>query len=163
MNRRLLVANTLASCVCRLDAVLAPWGFNFQSDGIHPSHIGPFACGHFVRGATRIGLTCFDTLNCIHYEHTFVTVHACSRESERFIIGHPTLMRAVGHADDCWLIASDEMYKPIKARDGGDRIAALVHDLRFFAEPLLREPSDDFYAAVRRGGRSYSIDSNGAG
>jgi hypothetical protein len=163
MNQRLVVADALAVCVARLGAVLMPWGFSFQSGDVDQSHNGPFASGYYVRDATRIGLSCRDTIDNLDYEHSFVTVHAFSRESEHFRIGRATLMRAAGHADDCWLIECKEIPDVIKARNGSDRVAALIHDLRFFAEPLLREPSNEFYAAVRRGARSYSIDSSGAG
>lgn len=140
-----------------------PWGFIFESDGVHPSHTGPYASGHYVRDATRIGLSCRDTIDNIYYEHTFVTVHAFSRESERFLIGHAALMRALGHADDCRLINCTEIPDAVKARDGADPVSALIHDLLFLAAPLLREPSDEFYAVIRRGCRSYSIDSNDSG
>ena len=161
-NRRVVVADALASCVARIDAVLAPWGFAFESDGVQRSHTGPYASGHYVRNTTRIGLSFRDTLDNVYYEHTFVTVHAFCRESECFLIGHAALMRALGHADDCRLIRSNKIPDAVKARDGADPVAALIHDLQFLAAPLLREPNDEFYAVVRRGCRGYSIDSNGA-
>ena len=67
-------------------------------------------------------------------------------------------MDAVGHADDCHLIAWDDYPNQIVARDGGDRVAALIQDLDNYAAGLLRTANNaDFYSVVRRGFRSYSI------
>lgn len=151
------VAEKLAVAVARLDAVLNPWRFAFVTDDIHWSHCGPFASGHYCRDTTRIGISCRDTIDNLFFEHTFITRNAHSTESERFTIGHTTLMDALGHYDDCRLIASDSIPDAIVARDGGDRVDALIHDLKVLASPVLCEPCDNFYAIVRRGARSYSI------
>jgi hypothetical protein len=66
-------------------------------------------------------------------------------------------MRALGHSDDCWLVCCDKAPDAIAARDGGDRVAALIYDLKSFAASVLCEPREEFYAIVRRGYRSYSI------
>jgi hypothetical protein len=157
MNRRTVVADSLAASVVRLDAVLKPWGFAFKSNGVHPSHTGPYAAGHYCRNGTQIGLSCRDAVDNIYYQHSFVTETTLSRETERFTIGHDTLMRALGHSNDCRLICCDDIPDAIAARDGGDRVAALIHDLKFFAASILCEPCEEFYAIVRRGYRNYSI------
>ena len=141
----------------RLDAILNPWGFAFANDGIQSSHCGPFASGHYYRDTTKICISCRDTIDNIYYEHTFITRNACSTETERFTIGHSTLMDALGHSDDCWLITSDKIPDMIVARDGGDRVAALIYDLESIASTVLRKPCDEFSAIIRRGHRSYSI------
>jgi hypothetical protein len=157
MDRREAVAKALAECIERLDVVLHPWGFTFENDGCQPSHTGPYASGHYVRGTTRIGLSCRDTIDNLYYEHSFITEYASWREIERFTIGHAGLMQGVGHAEDCQLIAGDGIPDAIVARNGGDRVAALIHDLAFAAE-ILREPTEAFYAIIRRAGRSFSVE-----
>jgi hypothetical protein len=157
MNRRQAVADSLAESIARLDTVLKPWGFSFESDGVQSSHRGPYASGHYCRGATRIGLSCRNAIDNIYYEHSFITVHAYCKETERFTIRHDTLMRSLGHSDDCWLVVGDGIPNAIAARDGGDRVEALIHDLQLFASSVLREPCDAFYAIMRRGSRSYSV------
>ncbi|MEL7498322.1 MAG: hypothetical protein AAFN77_11985 [Planctomycetota bacterium] len=155
--RREQVAESLAAAVARLDATLSPWGFAFVTDDIQSSHCGPFASGHYHRGTTRIGISCRDTIDNLVYEHTFVTRYAFSTVSERFTIGHATLMDALGHSDECRLIKSDNIPDAIVAREGSDRVDALIHDLNVFASPVLCEPCDEFYAIIRRGYRSYFI------
>jgi hypothetical protein len=103
MNRRRAIADSLAASVTRIDELLIPWGFTFEFDGVHGSHTGPYASGRYIRDTTHIGLSCRDTIDNIYYQHSFVKVDLCSRESEIFVIGHDTLMRALGHSDDCWL------------------------------------------------------------
>lgn len=151
------VADSLATAIAELDAVLNPWGFVFTSDGIQPSHCGPFACGHYCRDATRIGLSCRNTIDNIYYEHSFITKLPCSEECECFTIRHETLMSALGHSDDCRLICTGETPDAIDARDGGDRVVALIHDLQSIAASVLREPCEEFYSIIRRGWRVYSI------
>ena len=158
MNRRELVVLSLADCVSRLDVVLQPWGFAFETDDCQSSHTGPFASGHYVRQTTRIGISCRDTIDNIHYEHSFITQHPSSREIERFTIGHPGLMQSLGHTDDCHLIGSTDIPDAIVARDGGDRVTALLHDLANFVAPFLCEPTDGFCEIVRCGYRAYSIE-----
>lgn len=158
MNHRELVAESLALTVKRVDPVLNPWGFSFSLEGVHGSHNGPFASGHYIRGRTRIGLSCREMLDNLYYEHSFVTQNVCSRETETFDIGHDTLMRGLGHSDDCWLIVTDKQPDAVVARDGGDRVAALLHDLTTIAAAVLREPNETFYAIMRRGRRCYSIE-----
>jgi hypothetical protein len=155
--RRQQVADSRTAATVRLDAVLKPWRFAFTTDEMRISHHGPFASGHYCRDTTRIGISCRDTIDNLYYEHTFVTRNASSTESERFTIGHSTLMDVLGHSDDCRLITSGDLPDAIVARDGGDRVDALIHDLAELAARVLREPSDDFYAIVRRGHRSYWI------
>jgi hypothetical protein len=55
------------------------------------------------------------------------------------------------------LIVGHDYPDQIISRDGGDRIAALVHDLEYYAADLLRTANDEFCSIVRRGFRSYSI------
>lgn len=158
MNRREIITQTLADCVARLDVVLGSWGFVFEHCGCHASHTGPYASGNFVRGFTRIGLSCRDMIDNIFYEHSFVTEHSSWLEIQRFTIGHNTLMNALGHLTDCNLIESDNLPDAIVARNGNDRVEALIHDLSKFIAPILQKPSDDFYAIIRCGQRSYTVD-----
>jgi hypothetical protein len=155
--RRQHVSYALAAAVARIDAVLSPWGFTFGTDEIQSSHCGPFASGHYCRGTTRIGLSCRATIDNIVYEHSFIKENLYSKEIERFTISHGTLMKALGHSDDCRLIEGHEIPDGIIARDRGDRVAALIHDLSSIAASVLREPSDEFCAIMRRGWRAYSI------
>jgi hypothetical protein len=157
-DRHQAVRMALADCVARLDVILRPWGFVFESDGVRPSHTGPYASGHYCRGATRIGLSCRDTIDNLYYEHSFTTNYAFHREIESFTIGHDSLMRRLGHEGDCWLIRFHRIPDVIAARDGGDRVAALIHDLQVFASPVLCAPCEEFYAIVRRGSRGLSIE-----
>ena len=157
-DRREIVAQNLADSVRRLDSVLQPWGFVFTTEGCHASHHGPFATGCFVRDKTRISLSCRDTIDNMYYEHSFITEHYSSREIERYRMDHPALMRCVGHSEDCHLIGSTENPDLIVARDGGDRVAALIHDLTEFAISVLAEPCDLFFDMIRKGRRSYSVE-----
>lgn len=157
-DRREIVAENLAACVARLDSVLRPWGFAFEADECRASHSGPFASGHYRRDPTRIGISCRDTIDNIYYEHAFVTQHPSWREIERFTIGHPGLMHGIDHSEDCHLIGTTDLPDTIAARDGGDRVAALIHDWREFAVSVLAHPCSEFFDIVRRGARSYSIE-----
>jgi hypothetical protein len=156
MDRRVQAASALAESVARIDALLNPWRFTFAPDGVRPSHTGPYASGHYRRGLTSIGLSCRKAIDNIFYEHSFVTTSDFSEEIERFTIGHDTLMRALGHSEDCWLLACDGTPYTIDGRDGVDRVEAFMHDL-LLAAPVLRERNDDFCRIVRRGCRSYSV------
>jgi hypothetical protein len=155
--RREHVAACFAQASGRIDALLSRWGFSFAMGEIQPSHCGPYATGAFTRGQTKMLLSCRDTIDNLFYEHTFTTKHSCYTETERYSIGHATLMDAVGHGHDCHLIAGNDCPDQIIARDGDDRVAALVHDLENYAARLLRTENDEFYSVVRRGWRSYSI------
>lgn len=156
-NRRQHVAACFADAASRIDMLLSTWGFTFAFSETQASHCGPYATGVFMRGQTKISLSCRDTIENIFYEHTFAVKHHCCTEIERFSIGHATLMEAVGHDHDCHLIVGDDYPNLIMARDGGDRAAALIYDLSHHAAELLRIPNDDFFSIVRRGIRSYSI------
>ncbi len=155
--RREHVDARFAEAMERIDTLLSPWGFSFALGEIQSSHCGPYATGAFTRGQTKISLSCRDTIDNLLYEHTFITQHSSWTEMERYSIGHATLMDAVGHAHDCHLVSGNDHPDQIVARDGGDRIAALQHDLEKYAAGLLRTPSDEFFTVVRRGFRSYSI------
>ena len=152
-----LVVDALAAAVARLDAVLCPWGFAFVTDEVQDSRCGPFASGHYCRGTTRIGLSCRETIDNIIYEHSFIKENLYSKEIEQFQIGHDKLMKALEHPDDCRLIGGHKTPDMIIARDGGDRVAALIHDLSSIAVSVLREPCEEFYAIVRQGWRAYSV------
>jgi hypothetical protein len=155
--RRQLVADSLAAAVSQIDEVLGPWGFSFAHGGIERSHCGPFACGHFRRGQTGIGISCRETIDNLNYEHTFITKHRYCQESEHFDIGHNALMSALGHMSDCRLITIDDIPDAIVARDGGDRVAALIYDLSTIAAAVLREPCEEFFTIIRSGRRCYSM------
>ena len=157
-SRREIVTQNLTSTIARLDAVMRPWGFTFVFEKQMSSHIGPFASGHYVRGATRIGLSCRDSIDNLYYEHCFVTKHRSYQETERFTLWHPGLMKTLGHAQDCHLIGTDEIYDSIAARDGGDRVAALLLDWIELAAPILSSPCDAFDEAMRHGARSYTVE-----
>jgi hypothetical protein len=156
-SRRQHVAECFADATMRLDAVLNPWGFTLQLGAIESSHCGPYATGTYVREATRMCLSCRVTIDNLYYQHTFVTQRASYTEFEQFSIGHSTLMHALGHADDCRLVAGLDYPDEIMARDGGDRVAALMFDLETFAFRVLREPCEAFFEIVRNGCRCYSI------
>jgi hypothetical protein len=157
MEPREIAARSLAESVARLDPVLHPWGFTFEHDGCHSSHTGPYASGHYVRDTTRIGLSCRETIDNLVYEHSFITERSSWCEIERFTIGHNGLMNALGHSAHCHLIGSDNIPDAIVARDGGDRVAALIHDLSSFVAPILRGPSDKFFEIIRHGTRYFSV------
>lgn len=147
-----------ASWLGQIDAVLFPWGFQFAAEERRTSHSGDFMSGHYVRNNTRIGLSWRTTLDNVYYEHTFATEHSSHRELERFTVGHATLMHGVGHGNDSRLISVTEPPDNIVARNGGDRIAAWVHDLREYAAPVLAAPCDKLFEIVRQGRRTYSVD-----
>jgi hypothetical protein len=157
MSQRERVAACLADCVVRLDAVLGPWGFDFQHDGCHASHTGPFASGGYVRGASRIGLSCRNTIDNVLYQHSFVTEYQSWRAIEKFTMPHTELMRILGHAEDCHLICSVSIPDAVVARDGGDRVAAMIYDLPYFVAPCLRLTSERFCDIMRLGWRSYTV------
>lgn len=150
MDRSQHVSDCLAASITRLDVVLRPWGFVFQADEIQLTHIGPCANGHYCRGTTRIGLSCREMIDNIYYEHSIVTEYRWgTRETERFTIEHDTLMEALGHSNDSLLICNNRYPDLIIARDGGDRVEALIHDLVSIASPVLREPCEQFDAIMR--------------
>src|SRR3954462_8803709 len=144
--KRQEVADAFYRVVSRLDEVLNPWEFQFSSDGVRGSHCGPFGSGYYVRGATRIGISCRATLDNVFYEHSFIKQNLCSRETEIFSIGHDTLMRALGHADDCRLITTCRQPDLVVARKFDDSVAALIHDLTRIAATVLRQPCAEFDA-----------------
>jgi hypothetical protein len=158
MDRREFVAEKLRMAVERIDSVLAPWGFAFIPDGVSSSHQGPYASGHYVRGNTRIGFSCRDTIDNIDYSHSLVSVSPYCEETELFTIGHDTLMRGINAQDDCWLEVARDGSGPnyVRARNGDDPVEAWKHDL-LLAASVLKESSDDFVAIMRRGARSYSV------
>jgi|LakMenEpi03Aug12_release.lakeMendotaPanAssembly.Ray.scaffolds.fasta_scaffold452418_2 hypothetical protein len=164
MDRRECVTEELRKAVARIDDVLGPWGFAFTHDGVSSSHQGPYASGHYVRGNTRIGLACRDTIDNIDYSHSLVSVSPYCEETERFTIGHDTLMRGIGALADCWLVIAREDSGPtcVRARNGDDPVEAWKHDL-LLAASVLKEPSDEFVAIMRRGARTYSVSPRGSG
>lgn len=158
MDRRKQVTAAMVDRVATIGIVLEPCGFTFQHDCTQSSHTGPFASGYFVRGNTRIGLSCRDTIDNVIYEHSFVTQNASSREIEKFSTSHSGLMQFLGHHDDAQLISGDSIPDAAVARDGGDRVGALIHDLTEFVIPLFTNDMVTFLTAIRRGFRSYSIE-----
>jgi hypothetical protein len=93
-------------------------------------------------------------MNNVHYEHSLIKQFVWHKERHSFGLGHDGLMAALGHADDCHLITGGEY--AIVARGGGDRVAALIHDLRHIAAPVLREPCEEFLSIIRTGYHSWT-------
>ena len=155
--RRCVATDALMAAASRLDRLLAAWGFSFHFDGVHSSHTGPYATGHYIRDTIRISLSCRGEIDNLCYEQSFVKTSGAIREIETFTISHQLLMQALGHADDCRLIAVNEPPNAIAARDGGARMDALLFDLSNYAAPLLREPHEQFDEIVRTGLRCYRI------
>ena len=91
-------------------------------------HNSPYVSGHYVRGLTRIGLSCRDTIDNLYYEHSFIIEHSSCREIEQFVISHPSLLTTLGHSEACKLVGSNNVPDSIVVRDGGDRVASV--DLR---------------------------------
>jgi hypothetical protein len=151
------VTDALAAAVARIDAVLRPWGFIFTTDEVRPSHYGYYASGYYCREMTRIGISCRASIDNIYYEHSFVKEIPFSKEIERFTIGHLALMKALGRSNDCHFVCGHRISDAVVARDGGDRIDALIHDLSAIAASVLREPCEEFFDIMRRGCRTYSI------
>lgn len=154
-----IVAKNLADCAARIGAVLNPWGFEFEAGPDDQlSHAGPYGSGFFVRGETRIGISCRSALDNIFYEHSFVREYSSSRAIERFTIGHAELMRAVDRSDECRLVTQIRYPTLVAARDGSDPVSALVHDLSEFCEPILATPYEAFFEIMRTGRRGYLIE-----
>jgi hypothetical protein len=149
-----LVVDTLAAAVAQLDEVLNPWGFSFEANETHYSHRGYYASGNYCRGMTRIYISSQAKINRVSYEHSLIKEFVWHKESHKYGLGHHGLMAALGHADDCHLITGGEY--AIVARDDGDRVAALIHDLRHIAAPVLREPCDEFLSIIRTGYHSWT-------
>lgn len=150
-----LVVDALAAAVAGLDEILNPWGFKFEADDeTHYSHHGLYSSGHYCREMTRIRISCQREMNNVHYEHSLIRQFVWHKERHSYGLGHHGLMVALGHADDCRLITGGEY--AIIARDGGDRVAALIHDLRHIAAPVLREPCEEFLSTIRTGYHSWT-------
>jgi hypothetical protein len=158
LSRREIVANALRESARRLDAVLSPWDFTFEFDEVQWSHTGPYATGHYSRSETRILVSCRNTIDNLYYKHSFTTQHAYCREIERCIMSHDTLMDALGHREDSYLVVQNEIPDIIAARDGGDRVQALILDWTCYAADVLREPNERFYEIIRSAGRFRDIE-----
>jgi hypothetical protein len=156
--RREQVAEAFQALTCRLDQLLNSWGFQLDSDYLSSSHCGPYGYGYYVRGTTKIGVSCRDTLDNVFYQHSFITQNACSKETETFVRDHDALMHALGHGEDCWLVAGTRQPDLVVARTGQDRVAAFIHDLSEIAGPILREPTPRFEEIIRQGIRSWTIE-----
>ncbi|MGD9636694.1 MAG: hypothetical protein AB7G28_18470 [Pirellulales bacterium] len=157
MNRE-DISKSFDLVVSRLNLSLNPWDFHFTSEEMLGSHTGPFGSGFYVRGTTKIGIACRATLDNVYYQHSFITLNACSRETETFTIGHDTLMAALGRSDDSWLVMTNRQPTAVVARNGQDPVTAFVHDLTEIAAIVLRTPSEDFNTIVRRGHRAWTIE-----
>lgn len=144
----------------RLDPVLNDWGFHFVPDEVQLSHCGFYASGHYCRDTTRIGISCRETIDNIYYRHSFITQNRFTRHIEQFTILHDTLMAALGHAEDCRLVSCDQTPVSVAARDGGDPVDAWLDDLLTIAARVLRQPSEEFDRVVKRGSRSFSVESD---
>jgi hypothetical protein len=153
-----VVEANLRRSVDRLDVVMVPWGFTFKYETTGGSHGGPFASGHYVRGATQIGLSCRATLDNLYYNHSFVKQHLWSRETETFTIGHDLLMKALGRESDCQVLVTHNPPTNIVSRTDGDVVQSLLHDWSSIAADVLREPCEEFFGIMRRGFRSYVME-----
>lgn len=156
MDKRESVERAIQECVERLDRVLNPLRFEFESEGIQSSHERPFASGHYVRAETRIAIACresLDSLAGLGFEHSFVTPQASSTRVETFVIGYEKLMDLLGHAADCHLVASGNRWV---ARDGGNAVAAFAADVSTHLQSVLADGSSEFETVIRQGARSYS-------
>jgi hypothetical protein len=134
----------LLKAVARIDKVLVPWGFRFDVTEHGYSSPGGFARGRYCRGPTRIRLIyrANQGFGGVIYEQEIITDHGLFlREQIVYTVGHPSLMLRIGHADDCCMI---EKGISSAARDGGDAVGALVHDLRQYAAPMLRTECPEF-------------------
>ena len=146
----------LRKAVARIDQVLVPWGFRFDLGENDLSSPGGYACGFYRRGSTRIGLICRANygLGCVEYEYETITDDGFVRESVRYGLDHTGYMQRVGHDRDCLLI--EEELSAI-ARDGGDPVDALIHDLSEYAAPTLRQECPEFLAIIRSGYRRTKV------
>lgn len=137
----------LQQAVGRIDDIVAPWGFQFTMRCSGYSHTGGYADGVYTRGPTRI-------LVFVRAEHGFAGIvyqqeSVCQegylKTRTVYQLGHPGYMERLGHSDDCQLI------KGSVARDGGDAVSALIHDLREFAAPTLQAECNEFDQLIRTG------------
>jgi hypothetical protein len=132
----------------RLNPVLEPWGFRFQSKKAHWGHRGAWADGDYVRGRTHIhiNLSYRKGLFGIWYFHRFPEEWAFSWHFENYVITHEQYMSLIGHGED-------SLFALPVSRDGGDPIDALIHDLTKFAAPTLAVECEEFGQIVRQGVR----------
>lgn len=158
LNRREQAEIALRDCIVAIGQILEPCDFTFQHDETQSSHTGPFASGWFVRGPTRIGISCRSSIDNVIYEHSFITEDLSSRQVEKFSTGHGGLMQFLGYLDEAHLISCDSTPDLVVSRNGGERLDALVNDLSSFVVPLFQNDMDSFCKAIRRGFRSYSIE-----
>ncbi len=143
----------LEEMAVRLNPVLEPWGFHYEFRKAGWGHRGAWACGEYVRGNARISLTCDYRCgwNGITYHYQFPDEWAFSWHYDCYVNSHENYMELIGHRDDCHLIRDG--HSPA-ARDGGDPIDALIHDLTKLAAPTLSVECDEFKRIIHQGIRT---------
>jgi len=94
--------------------------------------MGPFATGHFVGPAGKVGLIW--RLGAGLGGVTYGPI-----ETQTFQAAHEDVMRVVGAENDAWL-AFDKTTLCSVARIGHSVIAALAHDIEHYASKVLDQP-----------------------
>jgi hypothetical protein len=117
----------LAALVAVLDPVLVPHGFTFVPGDTGVSSGGSFSNGHYRHATVEIGLIYRGPdLGCPDYTSGHVGV------------GHNSLMRELGRAEDCALWFDDSIDRwCLVARRGMTVVDALVADLTTIVLPCL--------------------------
>jgi hypothetical protein len=129
----------------KLNPVLNPLGYVFEADGYAVSSGGPFASGFFVNGEKKIGLIyrSFSGLGSVNYE--------CRQSA----VSHSDLMRYLGKEDQSKLKYDSKKFSSY-AREEGDVLDALIHDIQSFEIDLLTSSSEQFYRALRKINKSHN-------
>jgi hypothetical protein len=122
-----------------LNPVLNPLGYSFESDGYAVTSGGPFASGFFVNGEKKIGLIyrSFSGLGSVNYE--------CRQSA----VSHSDLMRYLGKEEESKLKYDSKKFSSY-ARDDGDVLGALMHDIQSFEIEMLTGSSEQFYRALHK-------------
>jgi hypothetical protein len=121
-------SDALNQAADRLKPLLQPLGFNYLADASGEGHM-PFASGFFAGTVVKIGLVFRKrgTLGCVIYEN------------DHSSMSHDDLLRFLGVQDRQRLVYNDSSMAS-QARDGGDPIDALMHDLEELASQHLNDP-----------------------
>src|SRR5688572_25486701 len=122
MTAREEASSILKEAITRVDRIVVPWGFQFELIKNDVTHLA-YACGQYKKGNTAIQLIyrLRRGWGAINYQVHLHTQTGFVIEQEVFGLGHPGLMRRLGHENDCHLI---ECNHGSVARGGGDPIEA---------------------------------------